>query len=317
MAGRLATPGGRHRQRRALAGVAVAALSAAATAAQVYRGGTDVVLLSVTVSDSAGRHVPGLQREDFQVFEDGVPQALTHFSSQPEPISLSLLIDTSTSMEAEHKLTLAQEAASGFVSRLGPQDVAQIIDFDSQTKILSPFTGDKDELTRALLQTKAGGSTSLRNAIYTALSELRRQRGEFAGEARRQAIVLLSDGEDTSSLVPADDVIDLAKRSEVIVYAIAIVAKDAPASRGWAEAELMLRSLTSDTGGRLFMATEPPQLPAIYLQVADELANQYSMAYVSTNGKKDGSWRRIALKVVKGEATPRTRSGYYAAKEKR
>jgi len=117
--------------------------------------------------------------------------------------------------------------------------------------------------------------------------------------------------------VPADDVIDLAKRSEVIVYAIAIVAKDVPASRGWADAELMLRSLTRETGGRLFVATEPPQLPAIYMQVADELANQYSMAYVSTNGKKDGSWRRIALQVLKGDATPRTRSGYYATKEKR
>jgi Ca-activated chloride channel family protein len=300
----------------AMAGVVAAGLSVVA-AAQVYRGGTDIVLLSVTVTDRAGRHVPGLERDDFRVYEDGAPQEIAHFSSQPVPISLSLLIDTSTSMETEHKLALAQQAASGFIGRLGPRDVAQVLDFDSQTRILTSFTSDKAELGRALLQARAGGSTSLRNAIYTSLSELRRERGALAGEARRQAIVLLSDGEDTSSLVPADDVLDLAKHSEIIVYAIAIVARDAAPSRGWAEAELMLRSLTRETGGRLFIAQEPQQLPAIYLQVADELANQYSMAYLSSNAAKDGTWRRIALQVVRADATPRTRSGYYAPKEKR
>lgn len=304
------------RRRAALAGV-VACLGVTAAAAQVFHGGTDIVLLSVTVTDSAGRHVPDLRKEDFRVYEDGVPQEITHFSDQPEPVSLSLLIDTSTSMEMDRKLALAQQAASGFVSRLGPNDVAQIIDFDSQTRILAPFTGDKTELDRALRLMKAAGSTSLYNAIYTSLSELRRLRGQLGTETtRRQAIILLSDGEDTSSIVPADDVQDLAKRSEVIVYAVAIVAKDAPATRGWVEAESVLRSLTRDTGGRVFIVNEPPQLPAIYLQIAEELANQYSVAYMSSNTKKDGTWRRISMQVLKGDATPRTRSGYYAAREK-
>lgn len=302
--------------RRAVAGVAATVLTASIAAAQVYRGGTDAVLLAVTVTDSAGRHVAGLGREDFRVYEDGVPQDISHFSAQPEPVSLSLLVDTSASMEQQNKLGLAQQAASGFVARLGAQDVAEVIDFDSQTRILAPFTGDKAELDRALRLTKAGGSTSLYNAIYTSLSELRRARGQFGDGARRHAIILLSDGEDTSSLVPAEDVEDLARRSEVMVYAVAIVAKDAPPSRGWTEAETVLRSLTRDTGGRVFIVTEPEQLPAIYIQIADELANQYSIAYTSSNPRKDGAWRRIALQVLQGDATPRTRAGYYAPREK-
>jgi Ca-activated chloride channel family protein len=296
--------------------VALAVLASAAATAQVYRGGTDLVLLSVTVTDGAGRHVPGLRREDFRIYEDGVPQEITHFSDQPEPVSLSLLIDTSTSMESQNKLALAQQAASGFIGRLGPEDVAQLIDFDSQTRIIAPFTGDKAALAQALVQAKAGGSTSLYNAVYTSLSELRRLRGQLAGAPRRQAIVLLSDGEDTSSIVPADDVLDLAKRSEVTVYAVAMVVKDAPPSRGWTEAESVLRSLTRETGGRVFLVHDPQQLPAIYIQIADELANQYSVAYMSSNAKRDGTWRRITMQVLKGDAMPRTRAGYYAPRDR-
>lgn len=296
----------------ALVGVLTAVLSGV-VAAQVYHGGTDLVLLSVTVTDGAGRHIANLARDDFRVYEDQVLQEISHFSSEPSPISLSLLIDTSTSMEQDNKLTLAQQAASGFINKLRPNDVAQILDFDSMTKILAEFTGDKTVLEQALKQMKAGGSTSLYNAIYTALSELRRTRGQFGTAPRRQAIVLLSDGEDTSSVLPSDDVIDLARRSEVIIYAIAIKSAGA-ATRAWTEAEGVLRSLTRDTGGRLFIATEPQQLAGIYGQVAEELANQYTVAYMSTNSKKDGTWRKISMQVLKGDAMPRTRAGYYAAK---
>jgi Ca-activated chloride channel family protein len=287
-------------------------LGAAAVAAQVYRGGTDVVLLSVTVTDAQGRHIPGLVQNDFRVFEDGVLQDIVHFSDQPEPISLSLLIDTSTSMDLQNKLTLAIQAATGFVARLGPHDVAQIIDFDSQTKILAEFTGDKDVLSKALKLGKAGGSTSLYNAMYTSISGLKRLRGQAPGEIRRQAIILLSDGEDTSSMVSYEDVLDLAKRSEVIVYAIGLVTKDAPPTRGWNEAEFVMRSVTRDTGGRAFFVSDPEQLPSFYQQISEELANQYSVGYMSKNTKRDGTWRRINLQVLKGDASPRTRAGYFA-----
>jgi Ca-activated chloride channel family protein len=290
-------------------------LSGAVVGTQVYHGGTDVVLLSVTVSDSAAHHVPGLTSQDFHIFEDNVLQEISHFSDQPEPISLSLLIDTSNSMESQNKLGLAQQAANGFIARLGPKDVAQIVDFDSQTKILTPFTGDKDALTKGLKLAKPGGSTSLYNAIYTSLSDLKRLRRSSTSEIRRQAIILLSDGEDTSSLVPYDDVLELAKRNEVIVYAISLVAKDQPPTRGWNEAEFVLKTLTRDTGGRAFFVADPGQLPAVYIQISEELASQYSIGYMSKNAKKDGTWRRITMQVLKGDAMPRTRAGYFAPTE--
>ncbi len=131
---------------------------------------------------ASNRLVAGLEQEDFQVYEDGVLQQPTNFSRQAQPIALSLVMDTSTSMDP--KLPIAHEAASGFVRRLGPNDVAQIIDFDSQAKILQAFTNDRDALERAIRRTEAGGSTSLYNAIYTSLSELRRMRAdERAGSA--------------------------------------------------------------------------------------------------------------------------------------
>jgi VWFA-related protein len=298
--------------RRILQAAVIAASLCTAAAAQVFHGGTDVVLLSVTVTDGAGRHVPGLKKEDFHVFEDGVLQDISHFLDQPVPISLSLLLDTSASMDQDNKLIMAQQAASGFIDHMNADDVAQIVDFDSQVKILASFTPDKDVLHKALKLAKAGGSTSLYNALYTALSDLRRQRSAETAEPRREAIILLSDGADTTSIVPYDDVLELAKRSEVTVYAIAVTAKDQAPSRGWNEAEFVFRTLTRDTGGRAFFVSDPQQLPAIYLQISDELANQYQVGYISKNTKRDGTWRRINLQVLKGDATPRTRAGYYA-----
>jgi Ca-activated chloride channel family protein len=285
---------------------------AAPLGAQEFRSGTDVVLLSVTVTDGAGRHVPGLVKSDFQIYEDGVLQDVSHFSPEPEPVSLSLLIDSSGSME--HKLPIAQQAASGFIGRLGPKDVAQVVDVDNQTRILTPFTSDKAVLDKALTLLRASGSTAIYNALYTAISELKRQwrRRSDLGDVRRQAIILLSDGEDTSSVLQADDMLDAARRSDVIVYAIAVVEKDAPPSRARTEAVVTLRSVTRDTGGRAFFVNDPRELPALYLQISDELANQYSIGYSSKNTKRDGTWRRLTLQVLKGDATPRTRAGYYA-----
>jgi len=299
-------------RRRILQPALIAAGLCTAVAAQVFHGGTDVVLLSVTVTDGAGRHVSGLKQADFRVFEDGVAQDITHFLDQPAPISLSLLLDTSASMDQDNKLILARQAAAGFIDHMGADDVAQLVDFDSQVKILAPFTSDKDTLRQALKLAKAGGSTSLYNALYTALSDLRRQRSSDTSETHRQAIVLLSDGEDTTSIVPYDDVLELAKRSEVTIYAIGVITKDQGPTRGWNEAEFVLRTLTRDSGGRAFFIADPTQLPSIYMQISDELANQYQIGYMSKNTKRDGTWRRINLQVLKGDATPRTRAGYYA-----
>jgi Ca-activated chloride channel family protein len=303
--------------RSALAAVACAAvLTGTAAARQVFKSGTDLVLLNVTVTDAAGHLVSGLAQEEFQVYEDGVLQTVSNFSRDPLPIALAIALDTSTSME--RKLPVAQEAAAGFVRRLTPKDVAQIIDFDSQAQILQTFTNDKAALEQAIRRTQAGGSTSLYNALYTALSELKGVRGQTAGEVRRQAIVALSDGEDTSSLVTFDDVLDLAKRSEVAVYAIGLREKGDPAMSGkWNEADYILRTLAQETGGRPYFVDDVSQLPAIYSQIADELANQYSVGYVSKNPKRDGMWIKINVRVTRPNTAARAKAGYFAPKDRR
>ena len=303
--------------RRGLITVACAtALAGTVAARQVFKSGTDLVLLNVTVTDSAGHLVTGLTQENFQVYEDGVLQTVTNFSKDPLPIALSILLDSSTSMD--RKLPVAQEAATGFARRLTPKDVAQIIDFDSQAQILQTFTNDKVALEQAIRRTQAGGSTSLFNALYTALSELKSVRAQATGEVRRQAIVALSDGEDTTSLVTFEDVLDLAKRSETAVYAIGLREKGDPAMSGkWNEADYVLKTLAHETGGRPFFVDDVSQLPAIYSQIADELSNQYSVGYVSKNPKRDGAWRRIMVRITKPNVTARAKAGYFGPKDKR
>ncbi len=287
------------------------------SAAQIYRGGTDLVLLNVTVQDTLGRLVPGLERDDFRVFEDGMPQTLSNFSRELEPIALSILIDTSASMDK--KLATAQEAAVGFLRRLTPQDVAMIIDFDAQARIRQPFTNDRLALEGAIRSTAAGGPTALYNAIYTAVNEMRVARSELTPNEpiRRQAIVVLSDGEDTNSLVDDVAVLDALQRSEVALYAIGLRAENRIDDRGFDRSETILRRMSQQTGGRAYFITRLEELRNVYGQIADELASQYTLGYVSTNALRDGSWRAVQVVMKPANTVARTRAGYFAPRARR
>jgi VWFA-related protein len=267
------------------------------------------VSLTVTVTDGANRFVTDLDRPDFSVFEDGVRQEITFFNRRQQPIALSLLLDTSASME-QHLPTL-QTAAMNFVRRLKPNDLAQVIDFDSRVEIRQPFTSQQAGLEAAIQQTVAGGSTSLYNAVYIALRELRKVRAVTEEDLRRQALIVFSDGEDTSSLVSFEEVLDLAKRSETAIYTIALRGAD-NTSKGFREAEFVLRSLARETGGQAFFPAKIEDLTGVYAQIADELASQYTIGYTSTNPKRDGAWRRLAVHVARPNITARTKNGYYA-----
>ena len=289
------------------------AVSGAGVAArqQVFRGGTDLVQLNVTVLDASQHFVGGLTRDDFQIFEDGVPQDISLFSSDRQPIALSILIDSSTSMET--KLAVAQEAAVGFARRLGDRDLAEVIEFNSHERIIQGFTNDRRALETAIRRTSAGGSTSLYNAIYIALRDLARTSESESGAPRRQAIVVLSDGEDTSSLKTYDDVLDESKRAEAVIYAIGLRSKDELAPRhGFNEGDFVMRSFAQETGGWAFFVDDLSQLGAVYVKIADELANQYVIGYTPKNRKHDGAWRKVAIRVTHPDANARTRSGYFA-----
>ena len=206
-----------------------------------------------------------------------------------------------------------QEAASGFVQAMRPEDQAEVIDFDSRVTVLAPFTSSKPALEKAIASTIAGGSTSLYTAIYIALRELKKTESRGAEELRRRAVIVLSDGEDTSSLVAYDEVLDAAKRSEIAIYAIGIRSKDANAfGKGYGQADFALRQLTTQTGGRVFFPSSVDELKAIYALISQELSSQYVVGYSSTNPKRDGGWRRINIRATRPGATARTRMGYYA-----
>jgi len=297
--------------RRALFSIILAAcVTTIGVAAQQgrFRSGIELVSLNVTVTDGAAKYVTGLTQDDFEVFEDGAKQSLSFFSAVQSPIALAILLDTSNSME--EKLATAQEAATGFVRRMKKDDVMEVVEFNSQVRVPQAFTNDMSALERAIRATSVNGSTSLYNAVYVSLRSLKDEKAKNAEEIRRQAIVVLSDGDDTSSVIEYDDVLDLAKRSETAIYAIGL--RTPESGRGkFKEAEFVLRQLSQETGGRVFFPTSVAELPKIYEQISDELASQYAMAYSSKNPMHNCAWRRLDVRVNKQGLTARTRRGYY------
>ena len=278
-----------------------------------FRAGVDLVSLNVTVTDgNTAKYITDLTAQDFNVFEDGIKQDVTFFNRTNLPIALALLLDTSASMDS--KLPTAQEAAIGFARRLRAQDLAEVIDFDSRVIVLQNFTNSAAELEQAIKKTSAGGSTSLYNAVYIALKDLKKVVAKNAEEIRRQAIVVLSDGEDTSSLLPFEEVLDLAKRSETAIYAIGLRAPDGPGTttKGFKEAEFVLRQFAQETGARSFFPSQLSELSGVYGQISDELSSQYTVGYTSRNPKRDGSWRRVVVRVTRPSMTARTKLGYFA-----
>jgi len=293
-----------------LAVVIAASLAVVAARAQQpsFRTGVDLVSLNVTVSE--GQHyVTDLEQGDFSVYEDGVQQNVTFFNKTNLPIALALLLDTSASMDT--KLPTAQEAAVGFAKRLRKQDLAEVIDFDNRVSVLQPFTNSAPELEQAIRRTSAGGSTSLYNAVYIALKDLKKAVAKNADEIRRQAIIVLSDGEDTSSLLPFEEVLDLAKRSETAIYSIGLRDNESGGTKLFKEAEFVLKQFSQETGGRTFFPNQISDLSNVYGQIAEELSSQYTVGYTSKNPKRDGAWRRIVVRVNRPNTTTRTKTGYF------
>lgn len=274
-----------------------------------FTAAVDVVSLNITVADTAGHYVTDLSQDDFQVFEDGVKQDVSFFNKANSPIGLSILLDTSASMES--RISTAQQAAIGFVRKLREQDLAEVIDFDSRAVTLQPFTNNIPALEQAIRKTAAGGSTSIYNAIYIALKDLKKVVPANADEIRRQAIVVLSDGEDTSSLLSFEEVLDLARRSDTAIYSIGLRTEE-EATKGFKEAEFVLRQFSQETGGRVFFPQHIDELANVYGQISDELSSQYIVGYISKNTRRDAAWRRISIRVNRPGLSTRTKQGYFA-----
>jgi Ca-activated chloride channel homolog len=286
--------------------------------APVFRVGVDLVALNVVVTDMQEHFVSGLTAADFAVFEDGVQQNVSFFAATAVPLDLALLLDTSASML--DKMQTMQEAALGFLRTLRPGDRAAIIDIKDNVQIAYALGEDIEAANQAVRKTTARGGTALYNGLYLAIKEMVKQR-KINGDVRRQAIAVLSDGDDTASLVGYDDVLDLAKQSGITIYTITLKSgssvRNASTSgrRYFSQSEFAMKSLAQETGARAFFPTEIRELAGVYGMIAEELANQYALGYSSKNPRRDGGFRRVIVRVAeRPSARARTRSGYLAAR---
>jgi Ca-activated chloride channel homolog len=281
-----------------------------------FRSSAALVALNVTVQDSGAKFVSGLQPADFAVFEDGVKQDVRFFESASVPVDLIVLIDTSSSMG--DKMDVVHDAATGFLKTLRSGDRGAVVAFNDSVNVLQPLTSDRGLLDRAVRATTAHGATSLYNALYISLKQFG-QGARASGDVHRQAIVVLTDGEDTTSLITFDDVLALARKMGVNIYTVSLqsrLAAERQAMQGghhyFSDADYSLKMLARETGAQAFSAG-PMELRGVYTTIATELANQYSIGYVPANARSDGRFRRIVVQIItRPELRPRTRQGYTA-----
>jgi VWFA-related protein len=305
--------------RRRIGLVAVAAALALAGGQREIRAqqptfgvGIEVINLNVSVTDGRNRYVTDLRQDDFSIFEDGVKQNVSLFTHENLPISLVLMLDTSASMD--EKIEAAQQAGISFVSTLKDTDRAQIVQFNDRATVLQDFSSEKPLLEAAIRRTETSGPTALHNALYIALKDLEKQKAA-AGELRRRAIVMLTDGEDTSSLVSDEQVLELARKSEINIYAISLRPSRVQARErlSFSQAAHLLTALSRETGGRVYFPNSISELDAVYDRIAEELRTQYSIGYVSANSRRDGKWRRIVVRTPeRDDLQIRHKLGYYA-----
>jgi len=294
--------------------LALLAASAAGQAGQpglVFQSGVEMINLNVSVTDGRNRYVTDLAETDFKVLEDGVQQQVALFTRRRLDLSLIVMIDTSASME--QKLPVVREAALRLVNALGPDDTAEIMQFNERAAVLQGFTSDRAALEQAIGETRASGATALYTALYVALKDLAKEK--TTGELRRYAIALLSDGQDTASRVTDEQVLELARRNEVVIYSIRPRSGEPPGmdARGVGEADYFLSVLGRDTGGQAFFPDSLAQLNGVYDRIAEELRSEYSLGYVSSNARHDGGWRRIGILTPgRSGAQVRHRPGYFA-----
>ncbi len=344
--------------RRATVAVSAALLATAVLAAQEpapkqdggsfrFRTGVELINVSVTVSDTSGRYVPGLRQEDFVLYEDGVEQPITHFSNERVPVSLGLVVDTSGSMDGD-KWEHARDALDRFVLELlGSDDEVFLYTFNNFPNLIEDWTRERPRLSRAMKRIMPQGGTAMYDALVEAVPLAEK------GEHRKKAIVIISDGNDTNSSATVEDVKHLIRDTELMVYAIGIDGDSSssrtnpfgtrppvrlpfpfpgtrrrpfpslPMQPPWGGTSqrtvrrsdrvnaAALRDLTDDSGGRTEIVRDSRDLDPATAGIASELSQQYFLAYPAA-ARKDGRWHNIRVEVRDRRYTVRARRGYMA-----
>lgn len=270
----------------------------------IVRVNTDLVVLNVTVTDKDGKYVHKLVRGDFKVLEDGREQSIANFSVEETPFAAALLLDTSGSMQG--RMSLARGAAIRFLDGLRENDVAAIYRFDSEVEQLQDFSPGRD-LPPMAYGVRTVGLTALNDAIVRAAIDLS-QRSE-----QRRAIIVLSDGADTRSRASTDKALNAALAANATIYTVDLSdPQTTPHER--MQGVGALRNFATKSGGRFVSTPGGKVLSDAFTGIVEELSNQYTIGYQSTNRARDGRWREIQIAVARTEANARTRRGYRAAK---
>ena len=273
----------------------------------VVRVNTELVVLNLTVTDSAGNYVRKLRASDFKVFEDGKevdPKLIVGFALQESPYASVVLIDSSGSME--QRMILARSGAIRFLDGLRDEDVAAVYRFDSKVERVQKFSGGRD-LAPLAYGIRAKGMTTLNDAIVEAAQALATR------PEKRKAIVVLSDGADTFSKASTTKAIESALEVGASIYTVDMSSIEVGGSTRRQSAG-SLKEFAEKTGGRFITTPGGPELRDAFKGIAEELGQQYTLAYKPVNRARDGKWRTLEVKVTKPDLQVRTRKGYRAPK---
>jgi Ca-activated chloride channel homolog len=266
---------------------------------------SNLVTLSATVLDRHNALVSGLDKDDFQIYENGVLQPIKHFSHEDIPVTVGILVDNSTSMGPKRDDVIA--AAMAFARSSNPQDQMFVVNFNEHVSFglpaNLPFTDKRVELQEALSGIRTIGQTALYDGIAVGLDHLK------LGNRDKKVLVLISDGGDNRSKHNLAQVLNMAKQSSAIIYAIGIYDEsDGDQNPG------VLNKFARETGGKAYFPASSREIPSICEEIARDIRNQYTLAYVPTIAAQDGSYRTIEVKASApghGRLSVRTRPGFF------
>lgn len=270
----------------------------------VVRVESDLVVLNVTVTDRDGRYVHKLPRGQFKVFEDGKEQPISTFALEENPFAAAILVDTSGSMEG--RLSLARAAAIRFLDGLRNEDVASVYNFDRKVERIQDFTGGRD-LPQNAYGLRAEGQTKLHDAVLRAAQDLAKR------PETRRAILILSDGVDTSSGASVDKALDAALAANATIYAVNMTDTNLPSVQRQ-QLAATLKKFAEKSGGRYVPVPGGRELAEALAEIVEELTNQYTIGYRPQNRAHDGRWRQIQVRLAREDVDARTRAGYRAPK---
>ncbi len=276
----------------------------------------DLVVIHTTVTDKNGKFISGLKKENFKLFEDSVAQNIVSFSQEDVPVSMGIVIDTSGSMR--NKFDDVTKAALALMRASNPDDEVFLIGFNEEVQLIEDYTNDVDLINDDLNNTVVTGGTALWDAIYLSVQKAQ------SGSKPKKAVIVITDGEDRDSYYKLDEMVAKVQESDVQIYGIGFL-NEMP-EKGlfghWTKSEPekahdALVRISEETGGKAFFPKNINDIHTIVSQIAYELRNQYSIAYVSSNAARDGTWRRVRVSLDPAPAAGqhvRYRAGYFAPK---